>query len=1139
MKLFKNGVGRPSNETLKKRKIVYISLSLVLVIMLMMTSFMLNSAFKTQKISGKTDISSFGEKISTIVKKIFFKSGKGSETSTDTLSEKPLSYATTTTKMPTTTRKATTTVTTVSNKKDNVKTPSFDITGIDTNLSIEGKVYNKGTGVVSTDIGTKIVLVEKDKTIKVRAVFPVNMGGIIPYIRIIAYKADGSVAKDENGNLYQTAVEKMVFKDNKPFIKEYQFKVSKDIKFIQSEIYMSDPTSKGTEKICINAMTSSDCENVTFYMNRINLSVYDITDNVSVTLNSSLEVKKSEENIVKVPEYGEYISRASIKNNTNQTLYLRWFAYDGIQTEKTKAASSSKCWTSSSKSFNINNLKVKVKEKQGTVSGKLKVYDSKVSCEADSDSKNTTEIKSDVIHYTFDSKSTTSVPRTGIIADEKTVIAGYSYRGQETSMNVVQDNYIYTDENNNIKIKEKIPKSIYNSKKYNIKFSVYGKNNSVIKEQEYLVDKNIIDYDVKVDENAKYVIIEIYENNTKFSNIIHRRKINVACKMQVTLTDSTGKNDGTVIYNDKGQGKLGKNYEVTQEGNYLMDAVIKNPSEAPYYYRWYTFNDLDANNKKLSYKTIQGEYCKQFTAKEKSILKLGLRMDKTSKRSGKIKIYTSANQCKTDQNSQTWNNIGYSIINYRYVNLSDTISIVLKDKSGLKSNKNIVNVTNTGDYHVEATVTQTGNSKLYYRWDTYTGVNANNHSYTDDRNHGDYTYCSSFTDKSKTFASLETLEFTKEDTPRSGKFSLYSSESDCKDGKNSVKSAVIGYQIPKKTTTTKKTTSNSSKISISFKDTDGSEKDSSGAYVVSSSGAYTPIVTIKNPNAQEIYYRWFTYRGLNASTFNWASSCESTSKKEYTKKDLENLWVDTSGEYSQRSGKLKVYSDYNSCDKDGTGTNSSNVLALSIVNYKYNDPSTNTTGFKFLRNYTNGNATLANITKKIGSQTPSDCYDYALAYGVYIIKNGSGSFDNLKCNSYYHPAGDYGGSAYGANGSGQYTNSVTGYRNMYDKIKSTIDSSLPIVIRIDNSRAGGSGTHFITIIGYKDIVKSTSINSWSDFKRALWVLDPAYPEGGQVMSKPLSSFAYDFYDNPKEPSRLFWWNKASDAKMPKWCDGQY
>lgn len=339
-----------------------------------------------------------------------------------------------------------------------------------------------------------------------------------------------------------------------------------------------------------------------------------------------------------------------------------------------------------------------------------------------------------------------------------------------------------------------------------------------------------------------------------------------------------------------------------------------------------------------------------------------------------------------------------------------------------------------------------------------------------------------------------------------------------------------GYKgTPSGVSTTK---SNNSKISISFKDTDGSEKDSSGAYVVTSSGSYTPIVTIKNPNAQKIYYRWFTYKGLDASTFNWASSCENTSEKEHTKKDLENLWVDTSGEYSKRSGKLKVYSNNDSCNNDGAGTNNSNVLATSIVNYKYNDPSTNTTGFKFLKNYTSGNANLTNITKKIGSQTPSDCYDYALAYGVYIIKNGNGNFNNLICNNYYHPAGDYGGSAYGAYESGQYDNNVTGYKNMYNKIKSIIDSNLPVVIRVDNSRAGGSGTHFITIIGYKDV----TINSWNDFKKSVWVLDPAYLEGGQVMSKPLSSYKYDFYDNKYEPSRLFWWNKAGDAKMPTWCN---
>ena len=458
----------------------------------------------------------------------------------------------------------------------------------------------------------------------------------------------------------------------------------------------------------------------------------------------------------------------------------------------------------------------------------------------------------------------------------------------------------------------------------------------------------------------------------------------------------------------------------------------------------------------------------------------------------------------------------------------NNITITLKDKGGLKSNKNIVNVTNTGDYHVEATVTQTGSSKLYYRWDTYTGVNANNHSYTDDRNHGDYTYCSSFTDKSKTFTSLETLEFTDKDTPRSGKFSLYSNESDCKNGKNAVKSAVIGYQIGSQTTTK----NNDSKISISFKDTDGSEKDSSGAYVVSSSGSYTPIVTIKNPNAQKIYYRWFTYRGLNASTFNWASSCESTSKKEYTKKDLENLWVDKSGEYSQRSGKLKVYSDYNSCDKDGTGTNSSNVLATSIVNYKYQNVSTDIKDFKLLKNYTKGNGTLYNISRDIGRQQPQECFDFALSYAVYIMTNGK---KIMKAKNYSYCKYTNNRWDFGADETISLELNAASYKKLYDIVVSNIDKEIPLVLWVDNTNPTGdkglygSGTHFVTIIGYK----KGAVNSLKTFSDNVYILDPApirsttsgYEE---LYNGSLSEFGYSL----QSTYQLRWWSSKSMADVP-------
>ena len=461
----------------------------------------------------------------------------------------------------------------------------------------------------------------------------------------------------------------------------------------------------------------------------------------------------------------------------------------------------------------------------------------------------------------------------------------------------------------------------------------------------------------------------------------------------------------------------------------------------------------------------------------------------------------------------------------------NNITITLKDKSGLKSSKNIVNVTNTGDYHVEATVTQTGNSKLYYRWDTYTGVNANNHSYTDDRNHGDYTYCSSFTDKSKTFTSLETLEFTDKDTPRSGKFSLYSNESDCKNGKNAVKSAVIGYQIGSQTTTTK---SGSNGITIKLEDKGGKNKNSNNVVNVSILDSYYVKATITKNDNKTLYYRWDTFNGLDAKTWKYSdpdNNCVAFSSKSTSLDNLESL--DFYDENNPRSGRLSVYANKSACDDDDKNTGKS-ALASAVISYDYLDNSATYKDFKILKNYTDGNATLANITKKIGSQADGVCYDFALAYGVYIIKNGNGNFNNAKCgNSGNYPAPGKGGSAYGATESGQYTDDVKGYKKMYNQIKSTINSNLPIVIRIDNKRAGGSGSHFVTIIGYKNV----AINSWDDFKSALWVLDPAFLEGQKVMSKPLSSYKYDFYD--KEPSQLFWWSKASNAKMPKWCNGQY
>ena len=55
MGVFKNGVGRPSNETIKKRKIIYVLSALAVVAAIASTAYMLNSSFSSKKIKGDAD----------------------------------------------------------------------------------------------------------------------------------------------------------------------------------------------------------------------------------------------------------------------------------------------------------------------------------------------------------------------------------------------------------------------------------------------------------------------------------------------------------------------------------------------------------------------------------------------------------------------------------------------------------------------------------------------------------------------------------------------------------------------------------------------------------------------------------------------------------------------------------------------------------------------------------------------------------------------------------------------------------------------------------------------------------------------------------------------------------------------------
>ena len=72
MGVFKNGVGRPSNETIKKRRIVYVLSALAVVAAIASTAYMLNSSFNTKKIKGDGDGFSYSEHMTKAVNGIYY-----------------------------------------------------------------------------------------------------------------------------------------------------------------------------------------------------------------------------------------------------------------------------------------------------------------------------------------------------------------------------------------------------------------------------------------------------------------------------------------------------------------------------------------------------------------------------------------------------------------------------------------------------------------------------------------------------------------------------------------------------------------------------------------------------------------------------------------------------------------------------------------------------------------------------------------------------------------------------------------------------------------------------------------------------------------------------------------------------------
>lgn len=514
-------------------------------------------------------------------------------------------------------------------------------------------------------------------------------------------------------------------------------------------------------------------------------------------------------------------------------------------------------------------------------------------------------------------------------------------------------------------------------------------------------------------------------------------------------------------------------YLVTKSGNYKPEVTIKINAKADdnsnvdskLYYKWFIYNNLNA--KGLSWKdTCRVTSGLKTVNKNLEAITIN-ESNEYSKRSGKLKVYYSKEDCESDTDGSA-KAIKSSVINYKYSpKKKNIVTISLTDKSGLKSNNNVVYVNGTGDYSVIAKVTQSENANLYYRWDTYTGVNANNHSYTDKLSHGNYTYCSSFKDKEITFNSLERLEYDDKNTPRSGKFSLYKNETDCKNGKNSVKSAVIGYQIGSPSTTTK---SGSNGITIKLEDKGGKTKNSNNVVIVSSTGSYYVKATITKNDEKKLYYRWDTFNGLDAKTWAYSNSddrCIVFSSKSTSLNNLESL--DFYDKNNPRSGRLSVYADKSACSKDSKNTGKS-ALASAVIGYDYSSKSTNNGEYKTVK------YDFKQIKNKFGKQAPSECYKAAMTYAAWIAQ-GIDRSDIMRHST------DYSRSEWGSNNyrSGGST------KDVYALIIKNINEGKPVVVH-GSCKEDYYWSHWVTVVGYKSGVTANNAKA-SDFL----VIDPIEP----------------------------------------------
>lgn len=226
---------------------------------------------------------------------------------------------------------------------------------------------------------------------------------------------------------------------------------------------------------------------------------------------------------------------------------------------------------------------------------------------------------------------------------------------------------------------------------------------------------------------------------------------------------------------------------------------------------------------------------------------------------------------------------------------------------------------------------------------------------------------------------------------------------------------------------------------IEHKKVTAAAKNSSGEFVQKESGEAKMKFTVTNYSGHTLYYRWFTYKN------NVVKSSEVGSKNQTC---VAFNKTTTTAEYPlsvtrPRAATLRVYATLNDCRNDNSAkyprpsTSNRTVLSDIIVRYKLMYTTTNSSGFTVLSSFNK-----ATIGKLIGSQTKSDCKQYAYKYAYYMKHGTTTTGYSPICSTY------------------------SNRQSLLNIIKKNIDSGNPIMVFFSNNY-GTYKQHWGVAVGYK------------------------------------------------------------------------